>query len=114
MIIRLSVQDNDYTRPLKHFAATLMTNIYAVDNCHHINRLLQIMNPNTDDPITEDDKEFLIELINQLFDEFFKKSEYFDYLKKNFQCSIGYLFEDMWENGEAVYLFTVQRVVIVQ
>ena len=138
MIIRLTVNDNDYSYFLETFAEGLLSRINNLPA--HISsdasiedklqahkdweRTFDIINPNTTtaDNITEDDKQFMCSRVKKAFEFYLSKSFSKDmdaehtreYLYSNFECSVGYDFKDMWENGEAVYYFSTANVIICQ
>ena len=138
MIIRLTVNDNDYSTYLERFAESLISRLSNLSNIvpkdvtigeklkahKDWERTFDIINPNTttSDNITEDDKEFMCDRIRKAFYLYLSKSfmkeidaeETRKYLFEHFECSVGYDFKDMWENGEAVYYFTKTNAVIVQ
>lgn len=138
MIIRMSVNDNDYSYSLERFAEGLLSRINNLPNIlppdatieaklqahKDWERTFDIINPNTitADNITEEDKQFMCGRVRKAFEFYLSKSftksmdaeEIREYLSSNFECSVGYDFKDMWENGEAVYYFSTANIVIRQ
>lgn len=133
MIIRLTLDDNDYTHLIECFSKDLFDKLYFEDwelnkeyTTEELGTMLarqkemqRILNANiTENPTTEDKVlvsaqtylkwyDFIDSIIE--FDE--KKKEY---LKENFLVIIQDNFKEEWENGEAVYYFTNSRTIITQ
>jgi hypothetical protein len=138
MIIRLTVNDNDFSGHLEHFATNLYTKlsmltdklIAATDDKdlmiqEHKNwqRTWDLLNPNitTEATITEEDKLWLAERVKltcklwfeqRVKDHFMEEDEALSV--EDLEVTIGYDFKDMWENGEAVYYFSTANVIICQ
>lgn len=138
MIIRLTVNDNDYSTYLERFAEGLLSRLNNLPNIlpddtlvgdklkahKDWERTFDLINPNTTtaDNITEEDKQFMCDRVRKAFEFYLSKSftkaidaeETREYLALHFECSVGYDFKDMWENGEAVYYFTKANTTISQ
>lgn len=140
MIIRITVNDNDFTEYLERFSKNLDSKLLSlveiicsddnipVDekiNAHRDwDRTFKLLNPNctTSKNITENDKAFMRQQINIAWELFISKhitsedaeDNGLKYLLDNFECNVGYDFKDMWENGEAVYYFTTAQMHITQ
>ena len=123
MIIRLTVQDNDFTGMIRHYMDNFMLylrtympefekfweskehtrNMYKMEK-----EISRLMNPNSDISLTEKDKNIIIERIKYTFgvyaDNHFD-SETSEYLKNNLAVKVLIRMEDKWENGEVYYWF---------
>ena len=138
MIIRMTVNDNDFTEYLEQFASGLNTRLLNLVNSvskdatidEKLNaykdwdRTFTLLNPNctTSKNITENDKAFMNRQVDRAWSLFISKhitsedveDNGLEYLIDSFECSIGYDFKDMWENGEVVYYFTTNQKYIEQ
>ena len=138
MIIRMTVNDNDFSEYLERFASGLNTRLLnlvnrvpddaSIDeklNAHYDwERIFKLLNPNctTSKNITENDKAFMCQQINIAWELFISKritsedaeDNGLKYLLDNFECNVGYDFKDMWENGEVVYYFTTAQMSVTQ
>lgn len=138
MIIRLTVNDNDFSGHLEHFATNLYTKLSMLTDRliatmddkdlmiqEHKNwqRTLELLNPNitTEATITEEDKLWLTERVKltcklwveqRVREGFMEEDEALSV--EDLEVTIGYDFKDMWENGEAVYYFSTANVIICQ
>ena len=79
--------------------------------------------PNTDDVqvcfvLTKEDKILIKLAINtawiKYIDRLHKEEKTKDYVKDNLKIKIGFDYTDQWENGEAVYYFTMSQIYITQ
>ena len=132
MIIRMTLNDNDFTQKIERFAKNLFDRLYwAKDVSFYDNdyskwyqaykaqeELQKLLNPNITDSLTDEDK---IAIKAKVFLEWWDfvdglnfKEDTKKYLKKDFECSISYDFKDKWENGEVVYYFTTNQKYITQ
>ena len=128
MIIRMSVEDNDYfyvlTTFIKHVFQGSMGSRLSDTMQEYIQmdiefeNLMKLLSPNVDKPLNTTEKAFIIDYINQRFKKFVKKTvslvDEHDRLIKDFDVQILESFTDKWENGEAFYWFQHSRVVINQ
>ena len=138
MIIRITVNDNDFTEYLEQFASGLnsrllnLVNLVSEDapideklNAHiDWDKTFKLLNPNCTNyhNITENDKAFMKQQVNIAWSLFINKhitnedaeDDGLKYFLDNFECTVGYDFKDMWENGEVVYYFTTNQKYITQ
>lgn len=138
MIIRMTLSDNDFTQEIEKFAKNLFDRLYwgkdvsFYDNDYNKwyqaykvqEELQKLLNPNITDSLTDEDKTTIRAKVFLEWWDFvdglnFKKYSTDEerlkkYLKKDFECSIGYDFKDKWENGEVVYYFTTNNKYITQ
>ena len=128
MIIRMSVEDNDYfyvlTTFIKHVFQSSMGSRLSDTMQEYIQmdiefeNLMKLLSPNVDKPLNTTEKAFIIDYINQRFKKFVKKTvslvDEHDRLIKDFDVQFLESFTDKWENGEAFYWFQHSRVVINQ
>ena len=136
MIIRMTVNDNDFTAELEKFAENLFNRVYFgrekpedIDCTEWYEKIYKpqqevqkLMNPNITSTLTDEDKVVMCTAV------FFAWCDYIDnlptdaemedrvkeYLKKVFEVSVGFDFTDKWENGEVVYYFTTNQKWISQ
>ena len=126
MIIRLSVNDNDYQSFLEKFASKLFINLgedgeeltveNAVEKWDTQKKINQILNPNIHYEMTKEDEVFLEQQIRKSFAYFCenRKLSSKDYLVKNFSVKFMKSMTDKWENGEACYWFQQSGAVVTQ
>lgn len=128
MIIRMSVEDNDYfyvlTTFIKHVFQSSMGSRLSDTMQEYIQmdiefeNLMKLLGPNVDKTLNTTEKAFIINYINQRFKKFVKKTvslvDDHDRLIRDFDVQILESFTDKWENGEAFYWFQHSRVVINQ
>lgn len=132
MIFRMTVEDNDYTELVETFADNLFDKLYWFgENPDEMNLytgystrytaqedLQRILNPNITTHLTREDEIILRGAIIVKWAEYvdkLHKNEHTDkYLRDNFQVTVGYTFEDKWENGEVVYYFTTNNSILTQ
>lgn len=116
MIIRLTVNDNDFTPRL----ASYLNNLYYNINCD-ISDVIErfesdsitrkILNPNSSPIWCDKYIEFITERIKQSFSHYVNNDEY---LVSSLKVDILKSFEDKWENGTAVYWLQHSGRVIEQ
>ena len=125
MIIRMTVDDNDFTELLENFADDLRKLLfdetkytYQNDNNPEILRQLieteetirQTLWADSIKDVTDEGKTLLKARLHIMWGKYVDSGEQEDrikdYLKKDFDCSFSFKFEDKWENGEVVYYFT--------
>ena len=128
MIIRMSVEDNDYfyvlTTFIKHVFQSSMGSRLSDTMQEYIQmdiefeNLMKLLGPNVDKTLNTTEKAFIIDYISQRFKKFVKKTvslvDDHDRLIRDFDVQILESFTDKWENGEAFYWFQHSRVVINQ
>lgn len=129
MIIRITVNDNDFTEILENFADVLFDKLYLgsgkkmdFETSKIIMEIQSIINPNITTNITKEQSVTLrgavflawCDYIDALPTTDLMTDHTKDYLKKNFEVSVGYEFTDKDENGEAVYFFTTNQKWISQ
>ena len=124
MIIRLSVNDNDFTQQIEPYVKNFVCYIRELmpeqdlgesptfeevynwrQRYKEINRL---MNPNSSVVLTDKEKRVIVSQIKRTFgvycDNHFDKDTA-NYLKKGLNVKVLTRIEDKWENGEAIYWF---------
>ena len=135
MIIRGTVNDNDFSESLEAFAKSLNSRMLGLVNCvpadasvdvkiqahRDWQRIFDLINPNctNKDNFSDDDRSFIISKVTQAWKNFVKhwhvdQEDDRDYLINNFECTVSFNFTEMWENGEAVYYFTTAQTAICQ
>ena len=131
MIFRITVNDNDFTDVLEKFANNLFDRIYwakdkpEMDSTEWYEKIYKpkqeiqkLMNPNITSNLTDEDKVVLRAAVFlewcDYVDNLPNRDNTKEYLKKNFEVSVGFDFTDKWENGEVVYYFTTNQKWISQ
>ena len=132
MIIRMTVNDNDFTEVVEDFAKNLYGHLFAIPSPDNYkpgeyvekvirpkDKLRQILNPNNLDKPTKEDKAFVCECVRKaweayLYNRYYSTDSNLGYLLKEFRVSTTYTMHDKWENGEVVYCFITQRVCLTQ
>ena len=125
MIIRMTVEDNDYTEMLEKFANNLFERLYIESSLvlnefydsETLHKLIETeetirktMWAESMDDITDEAKTLLkaklVIIWGKYVDSIEQEDRIKDYLKRDFTVSFSFNFEDKWENGEVVYYFT--------
>lgn len=132
MIIRITVNDNDYTADLERFADNLFDRVYwAKDKPEEMDfsewyekiykpkqEVQKLMNPNITSNLTDEDKVVLRAAVFlewcDYVDGLSESERIKECLKNDFEVSVGFEFTDKWENGEVVYYFTTNQKWISQ
>lgn len=124
MIIRLSVNDNDFTQQIEPYMKNFVCYIRELMPEQDLGenptfeqvyawrlrdkRINSIMNPNITAILTDKDKKYIVQQVRNTFvtycDNHFDKDTA-EYLKKNLNVKVLSRVEDKWENGEAIYWF---------
>lgn len=124
MIIRLSVNDNDFSNIIVEYLSEFWSNIVETDVSKENvierfgikRRINEILNPNIDYKLKEEDKIFLENQIRKSF-HYWCGNHYpcdADYLNRNITVEFLDVIEDKWENGEACYWFQHSACIITQ
>lgn len=121
MIIRMTVQDNDFVEFLASFAKNLKAKIIFDDNTlKTLEKTVEIFAKSSHDlVVTDEDKSFICSQVNKAFSDYVNRVISDDeqtkhYLISNFSVEIVDSFQEKWENGEYVYYFSNSNVVITQ
>lgn len=133
MIIRMTVEDNDYTELLEQFADNLFQKLF-IESVMALNKdcsaeILRTLIETEESirktffadsmkDISDEDKILLKAKLHIIWgkyvDSMEKDERIKEYLKRDFNCSFSFTFEDKWENGEVVYFFTHPKKWISQ
>lgn len=126
MIIKVTVEDNDFGEILERFMKNLcfeltrepddLTAGKALDFYRTYKRINSLLNPNVTEKLTEEDVAFLTERIKKSWEFYVKKKvpDADQYLVNKFKVTFPKTFTDKWENGEAVYWFQHSGIVLNQ
>ena len=131
MIIKMTVNDNDFGNELESFARKLSSRITRLPRnieqmeakeqlecIRSLRKIDRLMNPNVTENHTEEEKELLIRKTKEAFSTYVKEvckdESDADYLIRNFKVEIIETMTDKWENGEMFYWFQHSGVVINQ
>lgn len=124
MIIRITVNDNDFTEQIEKYMKNFVLYIREMMPEQDLGenpsfedvyawrlrdkRINGIMNPNITASLTEKDKKYIVQQVHKTFgvfcDNHFGK-DMADYLKKKLNVKVLSRMEDKWENGEVFYWF---------
>lgn len=128
MIIKMTVNDNDFTTILATFAANMYSNVTSgveVESLdiRQIRRLTSLMNPNEVRKLTKEDKSEIVERVKKSFSLFidpkfnsriYLTEETQEYLKLRLKVTVQESFKDKIENKESVYWLQHSNTVVVQ
>ena len=133
MIIRVTVNDNDFYYVLMGFMKSMWNfrrsnkaiedmTVEEIEACANYilehEKVIQLVNPNNDKKLNEEEKETLIKFLHKRFAEYLetvdKIADTKEYLKRNLEIKIQKTFTDKWENGEAFYWFQHSSIVVNQ
>lgn len=125
MIIKMTVEDNDFTELLEDFANDLVNlffqetkynyeNDYNTEILHQLIETEEIIRrtlwAESIKELTEEGKTLLKARLHIMWGKYVDSGEQEDrikeYLKRDFKVDLSFKFEDKWENGEVVYYFT--------
>ena len=125
MIIRMTVEDNDFTELLEDFTGDLREHFFqytrsylkdssTFDNFYDIfeteEKIRRAMWAQAPDVPDNASLNALEERLHTLWDKYIDSGEQEDNekesLKRDFKVSFGFKFEEKWENGEVIYYFT--------
>lgn len=130
MIIRLTVEDNDFGDLMNIFLKkfpSVITKIPSnienmgtqnqLDTINEIEEIDKLLNPNITEKHTNEEKMILIKRIVKAFSEFvynYTNEHTAEYLEKRFKVEIVDFMEDKWENGEVWYWFQHSGIFLNQ
>lgn len=122
MIIRITVNDNDYRRIMEPFVKDLYQYTSGLKSAlftkGHFDKINRLLNPNINTKLQEEDKEFLTKAIKAAFKEYLEVRgvalTHREYLLSNFEVKFLKSFTDKWENGEVFYWLQHSQVVVNQ
>lgn len=126
MIIRMTVEDSEYTNIVKRFADNLVEHLIGSinfnvndlsemeENFERCSRIIRIIKAGKTNGETDSDKGYLIKQIRNAFTLYVENERKSAYLINNFSILITDSMTDMDENGEVVYWLCNSRKVIVQ
>lgn len=125
MIIRLTVNDNDFYLEIMRFMQsmwvfrerkTLSVSEQIGEYDRHF-RVTNLINPNNDKTLTEKDKNLIITYLKEQFIKYANsniKEDDRKYLIESLEIKVLKTFTDKWENGEAFYWLQHSNKVINQ
>ena len=133
MIIRMTVEDNDYTELLEDFVDNLrehffqysknyladsstFDNFYDIFECEeNIRRAMWAQGPKVPDNISLNALEERLHILwGNYVDSGEQESAEKELLKRDFKTSFGFNYQEKWENGEVVYYFSTANKWISQ
>ena len=133
MIIRMTIEDNDYTELLEDFVEDLrehffqyskkyladsstFDNFYDIFECEEV--LRKTMWAQSPRDLTFSGPELLKQRLHELWSDYVDSGEQEPdekaLLKKDFKTDLSFTYEEKWENGEVVYYFTTANKWISQ
>lgn len=144
MVIRLTVNDNDFTQVLEKYLNNKMFNLTLdlMDKAQNLqekreankhdekvlkayndamsvyadaeSKLREIFNVNNHNQLTTEEKDFLEERLQTSFDYYIKRYNKPQELLGKLKVKISDTFTDKWENGEVVYWLQSSNTVVIQ
>lgn len=125
MIIRVTVNDNDYyyeimgfMRSMWNFRENKSLSVSEQINAHNRHYdIIDLINPNNSKTLTEEDKNLIITYLKEQFVKYANsniKEDTKKYLIESFEIKILKTFTDKWENGEAFYWLQHSNKIINQ
>ena len=131
MIVKLTVNDNDFYSLISGFMKNFYSNAIMMDEDYYNGldantryfemekywELSKLLNPNIDTEWTNERKEILVTAIKRGFHEYAKRrvdAKTLAYLDNELRVSIIKAVEDKWENGEVFYWFQHSNTFINQ
>lgn len=144
MIIRLTVNDNDFTQVLEKYLNNKIFNLTLdlMDKAQKLqekreankndekvlnkyrkameayadaeSKLREVFNVNNHNPLTTEEKDFLKERLQTSFDYYIKRYNKPQELVGKLRVKISDTFTDKWENGEVVYWLQSSNTLVVQ
>lgn len=144
MIIRLTVNDNDFTQVLEKYLNNKIFNLTLdlMDRAQDLqekreshkddekvlsqyndaiskyadaeSKLREIFNVNNHNQLTTEEKEFLKERLQTSFDYYIKRYNKPQELLGKLKVKISDTFTDKWENGEVVYWLQSSNTLVIQ
>ena len=119
MIIRITINDNDFTHRLENISMGLMAkvskNFLDKKDCDGYMKFYNLANPNITEKLTKEQKKFMIDAVSSTISTIAKKTETPDhakYIEDNLKISIVDSYKDKWENGEVLYYFSKQNIIL--
>lgn len=118
MIVRITVNDNDYTQCLEKIVPELVIKaqdylVSRTGSAHIIwknyKKFCDIIGPETG-ALTETQKEFAVSVFRKTLEYLIRKkfdAEHSKYMLNDLRVSIVDTYEEKWENGEVLYYFTL-------
>ena len=131
MIIRLTVEDNDFYNELYGFCKSLsflisrlprdlesMDRVKQLEIIKESRKVDRLLNPNVTEEHTEEEKALIVRKTKEAFAVYVKATcrdeSDADYLIQNLKVEITDTMTDKWENGEAFYWYQHSGVVLNQ
>lgn len=126
MIIRATVHDNDFNDVMNSYFRNFINRFLDFDDdelnddpigvMKKTKQLMYLVNPNNQINYTDEQKQIIINRIQETFNAFVDETEKenSDYLKRKLKVTIHNSFNDQWENGEVWYWFLHSKAYINQ
>ena len=133
MIVRLTVNDNDFQKELRNylnqfdwyirelapeFEKEISSTCESLCNWRQRDKeVSRLFNPNSEVILTDKDKEFIVEQVKRTFGVYCDSNLHQDvavYLKEKLEVTILSSMTDKWENGEAFYWLQHSNTIINQ
>lgn len=126
MIIRVTVNDNDYYYILLHFMESMWdfkkkssedVQVEVERRLKH-EKILQLISPNNTKKLTPREEGLIIDYLREKFEDYIdsrvKNSRTRELLKRDIKIGIQRTFIDEWENGEAFYWLQHSQKIVNQ
>lgn len=120
MILRVTVNDNDFSLKIKNILENIKTYIYDYFIRNNVDfdtyrKFNLLINPNVSINITDAGKQFVLDIITKVFKSVIQRVETdnnIEYYEKHLDIRIVDCYTDKWENGEVLYYFSNHDVVL--
>lgn len=119
MIIRITINDNDFTERLANISGNLVGKTLRYfeqkNDYKGWREFFNIINPNVTEKPTKEQKEFVIDAVSKTLKDIVKIIERPDavkYIENNLKVSVVEIYRDRWENGEVLYYFTRPNIIL--
>lgn len=125
MIIRVTINDNDFYYEIMGFMRTMWNfrenkNLSVSEQIEAYERhfdIMDLINPNNDKKLTEEEKNSIITYLKEQFEKYVIsniKKDTRKYFIESLEIKILKTFTDKWENGEAFYWLQHSNKIINQ
>lgn len=115
MIIKITVNDNDFGFLMESFARKIILDPYYISektasleefhqfflDCKRYRKCIKLESGE----YSEEDCRFVEDMVRKHFLQHISNDESFDYLSEHFETTVVESITDQWENGEVYYIF---------
>lgn len=120
MILRVTVNDNDFSLEIKNILENIKTSIYDYFIRNNVDfdtyrKFNLLINPNASIKKTDAEKQFVVDIVTKVFKSVIQRVETdnnIKYYEKHLDIRIVDCYTEKWENGEVLYYFSTHDVVL--